>query len=234
MSTTRDICVLAMKDIGALAAGEDPSPDDLADVYKQGQLMFASWSNKSLMIAGRVHKSFAVTTVGSAMSYTIGPGGVLNTDRPQAIHDARIAIESYDHPVRLVNDKIWSGIEYKVSQAIPLNAYYNNTYPLGTLYFDSGTEPSQIIKLITEDPLAELPALSSDIEYPPGYEFVLYTNLAVRIASMFELKASQQTQNDAVLSMRDLRKANYKPVSSRTDKALRRGGYFDIRSGSNL
>jgi hypothetical protein len=50
MTTPYDIISRALKDIGALAAGESPSADDAQDSFDMLNDMCAQWSNENMMV----------------------------------------------------------------------------------------------------------------------------------------------------------------------------------------
>lgn len=73
MATPLDIITRAMKDIGALAAGEAPSADEAQDGLDLLNDMIDQWSNESMMVFYRTEIVF--NTVQNTVQYTLGPGG---------------------------------------------------------------------------------------------------------------------------------------------------------------
>jgi hypothetical protein len=73
MTTPFDIVTRAMKDIGALAAGEVPTADEAQDGYDMLNDMCAQWSNENMMVFYKTEIIFPV--VQNQTQYTIGPGG---------------------------------------------------------------------------------------------------------------------------------------------------------------
>lgn len=73
MATAYDIITRAMKDIGALAAGEVPTADEAQDGLDMLNDMLAQWSNESMMVTYKTEIVFPV--VNNQIQYTIGPGG---------------------------------------------------------------------------------------------------------------------------------------------------------------
>jgi hypothetical protein len=73
MATPRDIITRAMKDIGALAAGEVPTADEAQDGLDLFNDMIDQWSNESMMVFYRTEIVF--NTVQNTVQYTLGPGG---------------------------------------------------------------------------------------------------------------------------------------------------------------
>ena len=74
MATTPiDIISSALKDIGALAAGETPSPEAAQDAFTMMTRMIDQWSNEQMMVFYKTEIIFTLTA--GQTQYTIGPGG---------------------------------------------------------------------------------------------------------------------------------------------------------------
>lgn len=73
MATPYDIITRAMKDIGALAAGETPTADEAQDGLDMLNDMLAQWSNENMMVIYKTEIIFPV--VQNQVQYTIGPTG---------------------------------------------------------------------------------------------------------------------------------------------------------------
>lgn len=73
MTTPFDIITRAMKDIGALAAGEVPTADEAQDALDMLNDMIDQWSTESMMVFYRTEMVF--NTVQNTVQYTLGPGG---------------------------------------------------------------------------------------------------------------------------------------------------------------
>mgnify|MGYP003333310171 FL=1 len=73
MTKPIDIITRAMKDIGAVAAGEVPTADEAQDGLDLLNDMIDQWSNESMMVFYRTEIVF--NTVQNTVQYTLGPGG---------------------------------------------------------------------------------------------------------------------------------------------------------------
>jgi hypothetical protein len=73
MTTPFDIISRALKDIGALEAGEVPSSDAAQDAFDMLNDMCAQWSNENMMVFYRTEIIFPC--VQNQIQYTIGPNG---------------------------------------------------------------------------------------------------------------------------------------------------------------
>jgi NADH:ubiquinone oxidoreductase subunit B-like Fe-S oxidoreductase len=73
MTTPIDIITSSLKDIGALAAGETPSPEAAQDAFIMMQRMIDQWSNEQMMVFYKTEIIYTLTP--GQTQYTIGPGG---------------------------------------------------------------------------------------------------------------------------------------------------------------
>lgn len=73
MTAPIDIISRALKDIGALEAGETPTPEASADAFDMLNDLVDQWSNEQMMIFYKTEIIFPV--VPGQTQYTIGPGG---------------------------------------------------------------------------------------------------------------------------------------------------------------
>lgn len=77
MATPLDIISRALKDIGALEAGETPSADAAQDAFDMLNDMLDQWSNESMMVSYKTEIIFTINP--GQTQYTIGPGGEINS-----------------------------------------------------------------------------------------------------------------------------------------------------------
>ena len=71
MAQPIDIISGALKDIGALAAGETPTSDATQDAFYMLNDMVDQWSNESMMVSYKTEIIFPITP--GQIQYTIGP-----------------------------------------------------------------------------------------------------------------------------------------------------------------
>ena len=73
-----DIISRALKDIGALEAGETPTSDAAQDAFDMLNDMLDQWSNEDMMVFYKTEIVFSITPGQS--QYTIGPGGQIGAN----------------------------------------------------------------------------------------------------------------------------------------------------------
>ena len=78
MAQALDIISRALKDIGALEAGETPSPDSVQDAFDMLNDMLDQWSNEDMMVFYKNEIIFTLTP--GQTQYTIGPGGEIGSN----------------------------------------------------------------------------------------------------------------------------------------------------------
>ena len=78
MTQPIDIITRAMKDIGAVAAGEVPTADEAQDGFDMLNDMLDQWSNEDMMVFYKTEIVFPI--VPGQTQYTIGPGGQIGAN----------------------------------------------------------------------------------------------------------------------------------------------------------
>jgi len=78
MTQPIDIISRALKDIGALEAGEIPTPEAAQDAYDMLQDMIDQWSNESMMVFYKTEIIFPITP--GQINYTVGPTGSIQAN----------------------------------------------------------------------------------------------------------------------------------------------------------
>ena len=78
MAQPIDIISRAMKDIGALASGEQPTPEEAQDAFEMLNDMLDQWSNEDMMVYNFTEIIFPV--VSGQTQYTIGPTGDIGSN----------------------------------------------------------------------------------------------------------------------------------------------------------
>lgn len=224
--TAQDLIASALKRIGVLGAGETPSGQDAADGLLRLNDLIDAWATERLAIYTVTRTTWAI--VSGTGSYTVGVGGTVNVARPVFIDAVKI-IDTAPNPDLemaiggLLTEDAYAAIAQKALTAPqPAYAYYNPTYPLGTLTFwPVPTSTTLQGVLYAPAAVAQLAALSTTISLPPGYQRFLTSNLAVELAPEFGVQPSQSLVASAIESKADIKRANIRLV----DLAIDRGAF---------
>jgi hypothetical protein len=228
MTTANDLITRAMKALKALGSTEVPTAAEANDGLVAFNAMLDSWSLDDLSSYEVEEQSFPLV-VGQA-SYTVGPGGNINTIRPQEIIQAYIRdTNNNNFLMRLLPRDKWNQIgnrgPTRTSQ-IPNTMFYDPQSPLGvinifptpliayTCFFDN------VLNQVT------FASLTTVLAMPVGYERAYVYNLAVEISSMFgfDIPAVGPGQKNLVQlaeeSLAAVKSNNIKEVISNYDPAI--------------
>ena len=90
MTAPIDIISRALKDIGALEAGETPTPEATQDAFDMLNDLVDQWSNEEMMVFYKNEIVFPI--VPGQTQYTIGPGGQINSSFTGSISGSVLTI----------------------------------------------------------------------------------------------------------------------------------------------
>jgi hypothetical protein len=74
--TVGDLCLAALKECRAVGVGQSPLAEDINDAWARLQWMLQQWERKRWLVYHLVNRSIVST---GAQSYTMGPGGQIDT-----------------------------------------------------------------------------------------------------------------------------------------------------------
>ena len=107
MAQPIDIISRAMKDIGALASGETPAPEEAQDAFDMLNDMIDQWSNEDMMIFYKTEIVYPITP--GQTQYTIGPGGQIGATVTGSISGNVLTISAISSGAVAVNQTL-SGV----------------------------------------------------------------------------------------------------------------------------
>lgn len=231
-TTVRKLLLGALRLINVVQANETPTAEDMDITLEALEGMIDSWSNDSLMIY--TMNPYQFDTVAGQQTYTLGPGGVWNTERPMAIQQATwhyqaAGIQPVDMPIYLANDSQWSSIAIKsLSTSIPTVLYDNGNYPLRTISLWPIPSPAQPITLWLMQPLMNLDNLDEEVTFPPGYARAFRYCLAVEIAPEFGKQVPQEVIAIAGIAKSEIKTTNTVTQFQSFDQGMRGTGGIDF------
>ena len=206
--TVSKIIILALKDAGVLGNGQTPSDDDTQTAFDTLMHMIALWRTNDLEVY--CHRNISVPMTAS-QTYTIGPGGDVDTERPVAVEQA-IYIDSPNttsYPLSLIPTlEDWQRISVKqLNGNIPDAIHYETTFPLGTLYVWPQPSGGQI-ELTVKQPFPLYESVGDDLKLPPEYFAPLRFNLAKWICASFGSPLRPDISQLAASTLRQLKRVN--------------------------
>ena len=141
-TTVGDLCGAALTECGAVGVGQTPLAADLNNAQFRLQAMLQQWQIKRWLIYHLVTYSMVAT---GAESYTIGPGGQMDTglgsQRPNRIESAFVrqiqnaAPNQVDYPLRILqSNEDYNKIRLKSLVSFPRYVFMDTATPLANVY----------------------------------------------------------------------------------------------------
>ena len=192
----------------------DPNetPDNAEMEYCRGRLnlMLDLWSNEGLMIYARTEDTLTLT-VGTG-DYTIGAGSDISTVRPVRVDQAYLRDSSgslaVDYPLDVINQQEYNGIPVKGVTALPRRLYYFPNVPSGTVYFDHLPDRAYVLHLFSQKPFGGFADLTTEYDFPPGYQAAMSTNLGLRLSNDYEKAINQFMVDEAERALSGIKRVN--------------------------
>jgi hypothetical protein len=218
-----------------LASGETAAAADSLEGLAALNRMVNAWKAERVFIYQLTATTKAVTP--NDGTYTVGIGGDLAILRPVhldgvSIRDS-VTTPPYEFSLRLLTDQDWAQLRIKTQTASqPQAAWYNRTYPLGTLeLWPVPTSATLTIVIYAPEAVAEFAALSTAVSLPPGYERLIVKNLALELAPSYGAQPAPQLERQAQDALAVVLRANRVLQEQRfAPDAMIGGGAYDINS----
>jgi len=209
-ATAGELIKGALRLIGQLAEGEEPSADTMQDSIAAMNQMIQSWDTERLSVFSTQDQIF--TWPAYEMTRTIGPTGDFVGNRPIEIDDAtyfKDPASGLSFGVKLINQQQYDGIAFKtVTSTYPQMMFVNNTFPDLTMTVYPVPVKALEWHIISVEMLKEVDSVATDMSFPPGYLRAFRYNLAMELAPEFGVEPSPQVQRIAMTSKRNLKRIN--------------------------
>jgi hypothetical protein len=210
MATAFDQIKAALRLIGQLAEGEEPTPQAAQDALNAMNQMIDSWNTERLAVFCTEDQVFNWPP--GEITRTLGPSGNFVGNRPVLIDDAtyfRDASTNVSYGIKLINQQQYNGIAVKtVTSTYPQVMFVNNTFPdiTMTIY----PQPTRVLEwhFVSVQELTKPATLNTVLSFPPGYLRAFKYNLAMEIANEFGVEPMPQVQRIAMTSKRNLKRIN--------------------------
>lgn len=210
MTTASDQISGALRLIGQLAEGEEPSSETANDALTAFNQMVDSWNTERLSVFTTQTQSFVWPA--NQISRTLGPSGNFVGNRPISLDDATyfVGANGVSYSILIINQEQYDGIALKtVTSTYAQVLYVDTTYPNVTLYQYPVANAAQTWYFVSVQELEQPATLSTVLSFPPGYLRAFRYNLACELAPEFGVEPSAQVQRVAMVSKRDLKRINF-------------------------
>jgi hypothetical protein len=200
----------ALRLIGQLAEGEEPSAATANDALMALNQMIDSWNTERLSVFSTQDQVFS--WLPNFATRTLGPTGDFVGNRPILVDDStyfRDPSSNISFGIKLVNQQQYNGIAVKtVTSTYPQVMFVNMTYPNITMTVYP--VPTKVLEwhIVSVEELTTPALLSTPLAFPPGYLRAFRYNLACEIAPEFGVEPSPQVSRIAMYSKRNLKRIN--------------------------
>lgn len=210
VTTAADQIYAALRLIGQLAEGEQPSADTAQDALTALNQMIDSWNTERLSVFSTQDQ--VRTWPSGTRSMTLGPSGTLIGNRPVQLDDAsyfRDPSTNVSYGIKFINQQMYDGIAVKtVTSTYPQVMFTNMTFPDIEMYVYPVPLRDLEFHFISVEELTQPASLSTTLTFPPGYLRAFKYNLACEIANEFGVEPPQTVQRIAMTSKRNLKRIN--------------------------
>jgi hypothetical protein len=210
ITTALDLIKKALKQLRVLGVGDTLSDVEAQDSLDTLNLMLESWSLDRLFVYQETQRAFS--TVNGQASYTVGPGAQFDMPtRPLKLTSAFTRSQGIDYQMSILTDATqYDGLVNKlIVTSFPNYIWYEQTYPLGTIYFFPVPSGNPVY-LRFWDQVQAFPDLTTQITLPIGYKECMAYNLAVSLAGEFGLEPPPTVGLKAANSLTRLKRYNIK------------------------
>lgn len=199
----------ALRCIGAIAQGENPTGTEMTDGRRALNMMMKTWMGGQNEFAPGLKmwqrtQSAGIDPGSAKISYTIAPTGAdLTLTVPVSI-PAMNAKDSggNETPLESMTEADYFKIGNKTNTGIPSKFYYERGFEIGTVYFDlvlSDTTYTFPFTYLRE--IYEIDDADDDIDFPVHWYEALKYHLAIRLAPEYEKPVSQDLKDLANLTL---------------------------------
>lgn len=174
----------AMRKIGAVASGEDLTPDEQQDGLSALQAMLRNWSAEKINVFSSVKETVVLSP--PTYLYTWGVGGTISTARPNQLISGTITDTSgVTHPMSVIGEERYSEISIKATVGRPYSLFPKYEFPYVQLILYPIPEEADTLNLYSMKPFTEESSFDSwddTLQMPVSYEEPIIYNLSVRLA----------------------------------------------------
>lgn len=224
-----DLIKLSAKQIGILGQGQTLSGEDMQDCFNLLNMMLGEWSAQRLAVNHLIDISF---TPDGSQSYTIGPGGKINTPvTPLRIEQAYFRNNNVDYPLATIYAREdYDRLSLKSLASFPEYVFLDTGYPLASVYVWPLPSSQYQIFLTVMAPLGQFVTVNDTISLQPQYLNAIMGELSCRMAPIFGVPVPQDVAAMARGSKNTVKRLNVQIPVVQVSSDLIRTGHYSVFS----
>lgn len=235
MATYLDLVTDALLELGVIGEVETPSSAQSLHAKRVLNRMLDQWKVDRLQMFVIIRDTATLTP--NTEFFNVGDGAAhIDIPRPAFLEkvnyqDTTTDIEYSLGP--LLTEQEFENIPQKtMTSTVPSRAYYGTRYPFARLRpWPIPTSTTLEWVLYYRQQIETVTDLTTDVELPPGYEELIVTNLAVRLAPSYEKEPSPLLVQRSNRAVELVKRANirYREIEFEAAALISPRPYYDIR-----
>ena len=208
----------------------DPLPaEDADDAFNALNRMVGQWAAERLQIYAITRSTWAI--VSGTSTYTVGTSGTVNIARPVFIDTVKFQDTSptltTEYQISPLTDAAYEGLVLKtLTSPFPSAYWYNPTFPTGTLVlWPTPTSATLQGVIYAATAVTAFAALTTTVSLPPGYEELIVTGLALRLATPYARQVDPSLRERFMEARAIVKRANARLMDLRFESAALVGNY---------
>ena len=236
MTTALDIIHQSLKICGAIGVGQTPLAEDANDALIAMNAMLAQWRHRRWLVYHLRQVDFIPD---GSVSYTIGPGGYIDTIRPDRIEYAFFRLitqtggNNVDYPLQVLQAREdYDRIALKTLSSFPAYLFCDTAFPLGNIFVWPVPNSTYHVHMSVKGELQSFPTLTTQYALPEEYEEAIKLNLAIRLSMTYQLPVSPQLATLVKVALNTVKNTNTQIPMLTMPSELTRGALYNIYSDS--
>lgn len=233
VTTFQDLITLALKNAGILGVGQTAAAEDSNDACQLLNAMIGQWQRRRYLV---YHLIELVTQGTGNETYSVGPNGDFTTAiRPAAIkyafarQNVNSNSQQIDYPIEILPAReTYAQIALKSLQAFPRWAYYDASFPEGTLFVYPVIQPYFEVHIGVQEVLQSVTSLTGEMNMPGEYVEALMYNLAIRLAANYNSPINPAVPGLARAALETLRSVNAQIPRMNLPKGLTNPARYNV------
>lgn len=212
--SAQQIIRFALQALGRIASGDRIAPNIQQDGFDMLNMMIDRWRTQRLVVPMLSRLTYALDP--DTGSYTIGPGGTIDTPRLMTLESAAIlenegTDQEYERRLGVWDEQLWATTPLKAQTAETVTGVYFDPMEVarwGRVYIAPVPTVAKTLVLYGKVGMRGFPNLTTKQILYPGYATALYSNLAVELGPMNGLEPSRSLFATAAMSLADIKRPN--------------------------